>query len=108
MLPLSPRQSPSQGCPRKGQASSRVTPWIGPRHSPHAQVSLLDDLSQTALSSSSLSKASNRNATGLIPSCTPVPATPQTQLVCVTTSPSEWSEVYKPQLTIGLNLEQAL
>ena len=27
-LPPSPRWSPSQGIPRKGQAPSRVTPWI--------------------------------------------------------------------------------
>ena len=27
-LPPSPRWSPSQGIPRKGQAPGRVTPWI--------------------------------------------------------------------------------
>jgi hypothetical protein len=38
-LPSSPRWSPSQGIPRKGQASGRVTPWIAPGL-PHAQVGL--------------------------------------------------------------------
>ena len=35
----SPRWSPSQGIPRKGQAPSRVTPWIAPGL-PDAQVGL--------------------------------------------------------------------
>jgi hypothetical protein len=35
----SPHWSPSQGIPRKGQAPSRVTPWIAPCL-PHAQVGL--------------------------------------------------------------------
>ena len=38
-LPPSPRWSPSQGIPRKGQALGRVTPWIAPGL-PHAQVGL--------------------------------------------------------------------
>jgi hypothetical protein len=38
-LPPSPRWSPSQGIPRKGQAPGRVTPWIAPVL-PHAQVGL--------------------------------------------------------------------
>ena len=38
-LPPSPRWSPSQGVPRKGQAPSRVTPWIA-SGLPHAQVGL--------------------------------------------------------------------
>ena len=38
LLP-SPRWSPSQGIPRKGQALGRVTPWIAPGLS-HAQVGL--------------------------------------------------------------------
>ena len=38
-LPPSPRWSPSQGIPRKGQAPGRVTPWIAPGL-PHAQVGL--------------------------------------------------------------------
>ena len=38
-LPSSPRWSPSQGIPRKGQASGRVTPWIA-SSLPHAQVGL--------------------------------------------------------------------
>jgi hypothetical protein len=38
-LPPSPRWSPSQGIPRKGQAPIRVTPWIAPVL-PHAQVGL--------------------------------------------------------------------
>ena len=39
-LPPSPRWSPSQGIPRKGQAPGRVTPWIA-SGLPHAQVGLL-------------------------------------------------------------------
>ena len=35
----SPRWSPSQGIPRKGQASGRVTPWIA-SGLPHTQVGL--------------------------------------------------------------------
>jgi hypothetical protein len=38
-LPPSPRWSPLQGIPRKGQAPGRVTPWIAPVL-PHAQVGL--------------------------------------------------------------------
>ena len=38
-LPPSPRWSPSQVIPRKGQATSRVTPWIA-SGLPHAQVGL--------------------------------------------------------------------
>ena len=38
-LPPSPRWSPSQGIPRKGQAPNRVTPWIA-LDLPHAQVGL--------------------------------------------------------------------
>ena len=38
-LPPSPRWSPSQGIPRKGQAPSWVTPWIAPCLT-HAQVGL--------------------------------------------------------------------
>ena len=38
-LPPSPRWSPSQGIPRKGQALGRVTPWIA-LGLPHAQVGL--------------------------------------------------------------------
>ena len=38
-LPPSPRWSPSQGIPRKGQTPGRVTPWIAPGL-PHAQVGL--------------------------------------------------------------------
>ena len=38
-LPPSPRWSPSQGIPLKGQASSRVTPWIA-LGLPHVQVGL--------------------------------------------------------------------
>ena len=38
-LPPSPRWSPSQGIPRKGQAPRRVTPWIAPSL-PHVQVGL--------------------------------------------------------------------
>jgi hypothetical protein len=34
-----PHWSPSQGCPRKGQALGWVTPWIAPGL-PHAQVGL--------------------------------------------------------------------
>ena len=35
----SPRWSPSQGIPRKGQAPGRITPWIA-SGLPHAQVGL--------------------------------------------------------------------
>ena len=38
-LPPSPRWSPSQGIPRKGQAPGRVTSWIA-RGLPHAQAGL--------------------------------------------------------------------
>ena len=38
-LPPSPRWSPSQGIPRKGQAPGRVTPWIA-SGLPHTQVGL--------------------------------------------------------------------
>ena len=38
-LPPSPRWSPSQGIPHKGQAPGRVTPWIA-SGLPHAQVGL--------------------------------------------------------------------
>jgi len=38
-LSPSPRWSPSQGIPRKGQVLDRVTPWIAPGL-PHAQVGL--------------------------------------------------------------------
>ena len=38
-LSVSPRWSPSQRIPRKGQAPGRVTPWIAPGL-PHAQVGL--------------------------------------------------------------------
>ena len=38
-LPPSPRWSPSQGIPRKGQAPGRLIPWIAPGL-PHAQAGL--------------------------------------------------------------------
>ena len=38
-LPHSPRWSPSQGIPRKGQAPGGVTPWIAPGL-PHLQVGI--------------------------------------------------------------------
>ena len=38
-IPPSPHWSPSQGIPLKGQASSRVTPWIA-LGLPHVQVGL--------------------------------------------------------------------
>ena len=38
-LPPSPRWSPSQGIPHKGQALGRVTPWIA-LGLPHAQLGL--------------------------------------------------------------------
>jgi hypothetical protein len=41
-LPPSPRWSPSQGIPRKGQAPGRVTPWIAPGLL-HVQVGLWCD-----------------------------------------------------------------
>jgi hypothetical protein len=46
-LPPSPRWSPSQGIPRKGQAPGRVTPWIALVLS-HAQVGLRCAFRQTS------------------------------------------------------------
>ena len=46
LLP-SPRWSPSQGIPHKGQAPSRVTPWIAPGLA-HAQVGLRCALQQAS------------------------------------------------------------
>ena len=70
-LPPSPRWSPSQGIPRKGQASGWVTPWIA-SGLPHAQVGLrrasgkpLPDAPHRLHY-----QASGRNAAGLVPSGT--------------------------------------
>ena len=46
-LPHSPRWSPSQGIPRKGQAPGRVTPWIAPGF-PHTEVGLRCDFRQAS------------------------------------------------------------
>ena len=57
-LPSSPRWSPSQEIPRKGQASNRVTPWIasGLRH---AQVGLRRAFQQASLGCSPPSSLSS-------------------------------------------------
>ena len=47
-VPPSPRWSPSQGIPRKGQAPSRVTPWIAPGLL-HTQVGLRCAFRQASL-----------------------------------------------------------
>jgi hypothetical protein len=47
-LPPSPRWSPSQGIPRKGEAPDRVTPWIAPVL-PHVQVGLWCAFRQASL-----------------------------------------------------------
>ena len=72
-LPPSPRWSPSQGIPRKGQAPSWVTPWIAPGF-PHTQAGLRLSHSWQSLSRTAPRhlhyQASNRNTTGLVPSDT--------------------------------------
>ena len=69
-LPPSPHWSPSQGIPRKGQASSRVTPWIAPGL-PHAQVGLWLSHSWQSIFRTAPRRlhyqAFSRNATGLVP-----------------------------------------
>ena len=72
-LPPSPRWSPSQGIPRKGQTPSRVTPWIA-RGLPHAQAGLrLSHSWQKPLPDAPRClhyQASGQNAVGLVLSST--------------------------------------
>ena len=70
-LPPSPRWSPSQGIPRKGQALGRVTPWIASAFPTRKWVSnvpsgkpLLDAPHRLHY------QASGQNAAGLVPSST--------------------------------------
>ena len=68
----SPRWSPSQGIPSKGQAPGRVTPWIAPGL-PHAQVGLRCAFRQASpgpLPAVFTIKASDQNVAGLVPSST--------------------------------------
>ena len=69
-LPPSPRWSPSQEIPRKGQAPDRITPWIAPGLI-HAQVGLRLSHSWQSLSRTALRRlhyqAFDQNATGLVP-----------------------------------------
>ena len=71
--PPSPRWSPSQGIPRKGQAPSWVTPWIA-LGLPHAQVGLRLSHSWQSLSRTAPChfhyQASSRNVVGPVPSNT--------------------------------------
>ena len=57
-LPPSPRWSPSQGIPRKGQAPGRVTPWIA-SGLPHTQVGLRRVFRQASPGCSPLSSLSS-------------------------------------------------
>ena len=72
-LSPSPRWSPSQEIPRKGQALGRVTPWIAPGL-PHVQVGLRLSHSWQSLSQTGPRclhyQASGRNTAGLVPSGT--------------------------------------
>ena len=67
----SPRWSPSQGIPRKGQALGRVTPWIA-SGLPHAQVGLRRAFRQALPDAPRRLhyQASDRSAAGLVPSGT--------------------------------------
>ena len=69
----SPRWSPSQGIPRKGQASGWVTPWIAPGLR-HVQVGLRLSHSWQSLSRTAPRclhyQASGQNAMRLVPSGT--------------------------------------
>ena len=70
-LPPSPRWSPSQGIPHKGQAPGRVTPWIA-SGLPHAQVGLRRAFRQASSGCSPPSSLSSfrQNGAGLVPSGT--------------------------------------
>jgi hypothetical protein len=91
-LPPSPRWSPSQGIPRKGQAPGRVTLWIA-LVLPHAQVGLWCAFRQASngpLPPSSLSSF-RPNRHGPCSLRYTVAATSQARLVwsCKTTSPPD-------------------
>jgi hypothetical protein len=81
-LPPSPRWSPSQGIPRKGQALGRVTPWIA-SGLPHAQVGLRHAFWQASPGCSPLSSLSSfqPNRRGPCSLWYMMAATPQTRLV---------------------------
>jgi len=70
-LPPSPRWSPSQGIPRKGQAPGRVTLWIA-SGLPHAQVGLRRAFRQASPGCSPPSSLSSfrPKRRGLVPSGT--------------------------------------
>ena len=70
-LPPSPRWSPSQGIPRKGQALGWVTPWIA-SGLPQAQVGLRRAFRQASLDAPRHLhyQGFGRNAAGLVPSGT--------------------------------------
>ena len=70
-LPPSPRWSPSQEIPRKGQAPGRVTLWIA-LGLPHAQVGLRRVFQQASPDAPHRLhyQASSRNVAGLVPSGT--------------------------------------
>ena len=84
-LPPSPRWSPSQGIPRKGQAPSWVTPWIA-SGLPHAQVGLR--------------RAFRLKRRGPCSLWYTVAATPQTRLLWSrkTTSPTEFKHSARKHL----------
>ena len=81
-LPPSPRWSPSQGIPRKGQAPGRVTPWIA-SGLPHAQVGLRRAFRQASPGCSLPSSLSSFRPKRYGPCSLQymVAATPQTRLV---------------------------
>ena len=70
-LPPSPRWSPSQGIPCKGQAPGRVTPWIASAFPTRKWVSDVPSGKPLPDAPRRLHyQASDRNAAGLIPSGT--------------------------------------
>jgi hypothetical protein len=90
----SPRWSPTQGSPRKGQALGWVTSWIA-LGLPHAQVGLRRAFRQDSPGCSPPSSQSSFRPKGHGP-CShryTVAATPQTQFIwsCKTTSPAEYN-----------------
>ena len=105
-LPPSPRWSPSQGIPRKGQAPSQVTLWIA-LGLPHTQVGLWRAIRQASPGCSPPSSLSSFRLKWRGP-CSlwyTVAATPQTRLVwsCKTISPSEYNNcVHKHRVIIRM------
>ena len=109
-LAPSPRWSPLQGIPCKGQAPGRVTPWIAP-NLPHAQVGLQCAFRQASPGPLpaifTIYQASSQNVTGHIPSetrwrphrkpgwCGFARLTSPSSTTMVRAS-TEWQEVYKP------------